>query len=235
MKAITMKRPHAGSLFLLIVASVAFHGLGDDPAWGQASAYRIETVEALPQGLAESIASALQPHGVRLVRQSDVIGELWLRSVLPLKGNSTGYDGLTEGTLVGLLHFPKGGADFRGQPIHPGAYTLRSVRLPQDGNHMGAAPELNFLLLSPVAADQELNATFSFDQMAELSRQATGTNHPAPLMLLPPAMDGDFPGIQTDDDMGYVALRTKTRAQDRGAASAQDFPLALVLVGKAEL
>ncbi|MBI3934780.1 MAG: hypothetical protein HY316_08805 [Acidobacteria bacterium] len=197
--------------------------------------YRMERVEAAPVGIAESVEKALSSQGARLLRgDGRTVAELWLRKEVPLKATAAGagYGALAEGTLVGVLRFPDGGSDFRGQSIAPGTYTLRYARIPQDGNHLGAAPEPDFLLLCPAAEDRDLDAAIDFESLMELSRPATGTNHPGPLMLQPIAT-GDFPGDQRND-LGHVALRLKTSAKPAGSQAAQNFPLALTLVGRAE-
>lgn len=201
----------------------------------QPSAYRLENIPSPPAGISESIAQALQPQGVRLVGPGGkIIGELWLRATIPLKPNAAGYSALSEGTLVGVLHLPQGGSDFRGQPIPPGIYTLRYERIPEDGNHLGAAPQSHFLLLCPGGSDSALDAALDFDSLMTLSRQTTGTNHPAPLMLLPVPDRAAFPAIE-GNDLGHIALRAQSLGKPSDSASTKDFALALVLVGKAEL
>jgi len=225
-------------LVALLLSCVALSGLRAAPGSAQAEQedFRLETLQAAPTGLAEGIAKALQPAGTRLLSgERKTIAELWLRKEVPLKATAieVGYGALAEGTLVGALNFPEGGSDFRGQTIPPGVYTLRYERIPQDGNHLGAAPESNFLLLCPAAADHDLDATFGFESLVELSRKASGTNHPAPLMLMTPSGEGEFPGIETNG-LGHVALRMKTSAKAATWENADEFPLAVVLVGKAE-
>lgn len=198
--------------------------------------YRVESVAQAPDGLADAVAEALAPEGFRLLKgDGEPVAVVWLRKEIPLKANAAAanYGALAEGTLVGVLRFPEGGSDFRGQAIGAGLYTLRYEQIPQDGNHMGASPEPDFVLLCPAAEDQDLNAKFDFDTLVELSRHATGTNHPGPMMLLPATAGGEFPGIQRND-MGYVALRLKTVAKADSWDQSKDFPLALTLVGKAE-
>jgi len=219
----------------LLLACVVLGALCVLPTLAQES-YRLEALQTTPIGLAESIAKALQPAGARLLSgERKTIAELWLRKEIPLKATAieVGYGALAEGTLVGALNFPEGGSDFRGQTIAPGVYTLRFERIPQDGNHLGAAPESNFLLLCPAAADHDLDAAFGFESLVELSRKASGTNHPAPLMLMTVSEEGEFPGIETND-VGHVALRMKTSSKALTWDDAKDFPLALVLVGRAE-
>jgi hypothetical protein len=194
--------------------------------------YRVETVSGVPSGVADSIAKALSPEGARMIgADGKTIAAVWLRKEIPLTVG-TGYDALAEGILVGVLSFPEGGADFRGQTIAAGTYTLRYEHIPEDGNHLGAAPEPHFLLLCPAAEDRDLDARFTFETLVELSRHATKTNHPGPLMLQPVA-PGDVPGVQRND-LGHVALRLKASEPSRGSQPAEDYPLALTLVGRAE-
>lgn len=198
--------------------------------------YAVEPVEAMPARLSVAVERALEPQGVRLLSgDGKPIVELWLRAEVPLKANAfeAGYGALAEGTLVGVLNFPQGGSDFRGQAIEAGVYTLRYESIPQDGNHLGAAPESNFLLLCPANADRDLEASFNFDSLVELSRQASGTNHPAPLLLMTVSEAGEFPGIE-HNDLGHVALRMKTSAKAVTWDQANQLSLALVLVGRAE-
>ena len=200
--------------------------------------YRAASIYMLPpREVAEPVRKVLDPTGAYLAgADGKPVAEMWLRRNVPLRANASGagYGALAEGTLVGVLNFPQDGADFRGQPIPAGAYTLRYEHIPEDGNHLGAAPESDFLLLCPAAADPELDASFNFDSLVELSRKASGTNHPVPLMLIATPATGEFPGIQRND-MGHVALRLKTSAKRSGSDTPQEFPVALVLVGRAEL
>jgi hypothetical protein len=82
---------------------------------------------------------------------------------------------------VGSL--PKGMTDFRGQAIPAGVYTLRYQLLPQDGNHLGVAPNPDFLLAIPVAGDPSPERSYLYKKLVALSAQATGTNHPAVIAL----------------------------------------------------
>lgn len=226
------------ALLALLFASLGWSGPVAGLAWGQeSSAYRMEAVQSAPAEVAETIAKTLQSRGFRLVSgEGKTIAELWLRHALPLKANvsGSGYESLAEGTLVGVLNFPAGGSDFRGQPIPAGIYTLRYGRIPQDGNHLGAAPESNFLLLCPAAADQQLDASLDFNGVVELSRRASRTHHPAPLLLLRASDGGESAGIQRNE-LGHAALRVKTSAKPASTETTQDFSVALVLVGRAEL
>ena len=116
--------------------------------------------------------------------------EVWLRKTFPSNPNpSTSSDvlfgALPEGGLVGVVHFPKDTTDFRSQAIKAGYYTLRYGLIPQDGNHMGVNPSRDAFVLAPAAAEGNPDAVLKFEDLVKLSRQASGTNHPAFLVGAP--------------------------------------------------
>lgn len=74
-------------------------------------------------------------------------------------------------------------SDFRGQSIAAGIYTLRYELLPQDGNHMGVAPNPDFLLASPAADDSRPEQLYVPRKLVALSAKATSTGHPAVIAL----------------------------------------------------
>ncbi len=183
--------------------------------------------EKVPSG----VRSVLEPEGYRVVRgDGTALAEIWLRKTVPAaaKGNQDAlYPELAESVMVGVACFPNGAKDFRGQPIKSGCYTLRYELLPQDGNHMGVAPNPDFLLLLPAASDPDPSAKFGFDKLAQLSAQASGTAHPAVFSMLP-AESGALPkAFQNADSFVVFAGTLKL---DSGRA----LPFSLVVKGQAE-
>jgi hypothetical protein len=162
-------------------------------AAGTASAqsYKAETLnEAPPNELAATVRNALSSAGIRVSGPSGPLCDLWLGKAVA--GNANGaqtlgvvYPQLAQGTLVGAIRFSNPVKDYRKQLIKAGLYTLRYALLPENGNHMGVAPQRDFLLASPTAADQDA-ATLTIDQTLALSRKATGSNHPSVWSLGPP-------------------------------------------------
>src|SRR5882762_5012164 len=67
------------------------------------------------------------------------------------------------------------GSDRRGQTIKAGVYTLRYGIMPVNGDHQGAAPQRDFVLMTPAADDKDLNATPNFEALVAMSRKASGT------------------------------------------------------------
>ena len=195
--------------------------------------YKVEPIGAATSpDLPKTVGDALAPQGARVVNdQGDVVGEVWLRKAMPLKpvaSESTEilYGALGDGAVVGVLHYPGPATDFRGQPLKPGFYVLRHALIPQDGAHMGVYPYRDALLLSPAAADTEIDQDLKFPELVKLGRLASGTAHPAFLVMAP--VSGDtFPAI-LKDDQGHWNLQLKVQGESG------DLPIAITVVGKWE-
>lgn len=195
--------------------------------------YKAESIGApgasdLPQALRD----ALQPTGARLANeQGAAVAEIWLlKSVSTQPGGAPSatviYPGLSTGTMLGVLHYPSGGSDFRGQPIKAGFYTLRYAQIPQDGNHMGVSAYRDFLLLGPVTQDTQVDRPLTFDEVVKLSRVASGTGHPA-ILSLGPATESKAVPAAFQDDQGHWVLQVQV-------PGAQGFSMGIILVGKTE-
>jgi hypothetical protein len=216
----------AGLILAFLVTSVA---------WAQGT-YTVSPAP-LPSGsdLPAALAAVLQPSGSQ-VRDATgaTVCEVWLGKAVPVKTGATSsadvmYGNLEVGTLVGAIHFPKAGSDFRGQTIKPGFYTLRYALVPQDGNHMGVNPTRDFVLMSPVAQDTQLDKALKFDDLVKISKQASGTNHPAILtMSTPGAANATSPSL-LKDDQGYWELQAQGKAN---GGQAQSLPFTIIVVGK---
>lgn len=204
-----------------------------------ASACAAETgkVEAIgpltDSSVSEAVRQVLTPKGQRvLLDDASVACEIWLRKDIPSqpKKDVEGalYTDLPESTLVGVLHFPQASTDYRRQAIPSGFYTLRYELLPNDGNHLGAAPNRDFLLLIPAASDPDPKASFPFQQLVNLSRKATGTKHPGPLNLIQPESKGTEPAVSKDDQDHWIY------SAGLKLTSSKEIPFALVVKGTAQ-
>jgi hypothetical protein len=200
-------------------------------AFGQT--YKVENAGAPPAAdLSKPLQDALESQGTRVANaQGDTLLEVWLPKTVPTSSSASAssdflYGSLSEGVFLGVLHFPSQGADFRGQAIKPGFYTLRYGLIPQDGNHMGVNPTRDVLVLCPVAADNDLGTVLKFDDLVKLGRQASGTAHPGVLVGAP--VNGDsFPAV-VKDDQGHWDLQVKIHG------TSGDLPFAFTVVGKWE-
>jgi hypothetical protein len=197
-----------------------------------AQSARVETLGALTDAsVPQSIRQALAPKGYRIALDATgPVIELWYRKDVPAqpKGAPTDalYDQLTPYTFIGVAHFTAAASDYRGQSISPSFYSLRYALMPNDGNHLGVAPSRDFLLLVPVAADPGPDALPKFQDLVALSRQASGTKHPAPMSLVP-AESAAAPAV-TKDDEGHSIFTTSVHL-----SSGEEVPIALVVRGTA--
>lgn len=187
-------------------------------------AHTTEPAGPPPLGIDPAIAATLQKDGIRVLDGKRVVCELWFRTSAP-SGPKNTEDNISiatvpQGALLGVIRYPDRGADRRGQSLKAGVYTMRLSFFPPNGDHQGVAPQRDFLLLSPAAADKDPKANPGFDSLVDMSRKASGTPHPAVLSLW--KADADFkPGISQQGETDWV-LQTKIG----------DLPIALIVDGK---
>jgi hypothetical protein len=195
---------------------------------------KVESIGPLGEpSVSEKVRSALEPSGYRVLLPDGATAcEVWLRKGLALqsKTDTQGalYSVFPDSSLIGVLSFTRASTDFRGQAIKPGFYTLRYALHPVDGNHLGISPNRDFLLASPVAVDRDPGAQFKFEELVTMSKQASGTNHPAGLSLVSPEGQKDIPAAVQDDN-GRTVLVVKLKP-----ASGSEIPLMLIVKGVAE-
>ncbi len=186
--------------------------------------------KAEPVGAAEvpdAVKAALQDKGQRVLdKDGTPLVSVWLaKSVKTYKKDVEGanYPSLETSSFVGVVTFAQDGKDFRGQTIPKGTYTLRYALLPNDGNHMGVAPNRDFLLLLSLITDSDPAATFTEKQLFKASGKVAGGAHPTVLSLV--ADEGK--GVTTNDQ-GFVVLHVSLATTDG------ELPLALVVKGVAQ-
>jgi hypothetical protein len=152
-----------------------------------AAAPKVERTGSLPAGGAsDALRQVVDAKGYRVTLEDGWTAEFWfVKQLATAKKDARGalYTELTDGELVGVVNLPQGMSDFRGQNIPAGLYTLRYQMLPQDGNHMGVAPNPDFLLLSPAANDARPQQSYPAKKLMVMSAKSTGTNHPAVIAL----------------------------------------------------
>jgi len=179
-----------------------------------------------------AVRNAVESSGAQLLRPDGaILCEIWLRKtpLTPAKASAAkgaAYPELSPGMFVGLISFPGGGKDFRGQPVK-GSFTMRYARLPEDGNHLGVAPAPDFVLLVQAGADSDPNAQYDYAQLVKLSTEAAGTNHPSAFLLVTPVA-GDLPRTYQNPDSFQVFAGTMKG--DGG----KNIPISLVVKGQAE-
>lgn len=180
----------------------------------------------------EAVRQSLDAKGYRLtLDDAKPACEIWLRKSVPTLDKKTSeaaaYPQFAESLAVGVVHFPQDAADFRGHKVPAGFYTLRYEMMPDDGNHLGAAPNPDFLLLIPASSDSDPGATFKFRDLVSISAKTSGTKHPSPLSLSPADKAGDPTVAKDDQDHWIFSASIKL-------SSGKDLPLALVVKGTAQ-
>lgn len=194
---------------------------------------KVESIGPLADNaVPEAVRQSLESKGYRLTLDDPKPAcELWLRKSIPAqpKKDVEGvvYPQIAESTLVGVIHFPQAVTDFRGRPIPAGFYTLRYELIPNDGNHLGVAPNRDFLLAIPAASDSDPAATFKFQEVVSMSAKTGGAKHPSPLSLLPADKAG-APAVSKDDQDHWTFTASVK------LASGEDLPLALIVKGEAQ-
>ena len=197
---------------------VAFSALAQD--------YKLETVATAAPGLPGVYAAAIRTQGFRINSASGAWCEVWLAQSVPVgaKPDDAAISfGIAQGTLLGVIRFPGKGADRRGQVIPAGVYTLRYSNFPVDGAHSGVAPQRDFALLTPLAADSDPAARPVFDDLVKMSRKASGTPHPAVLSLETPPTDATAPSVVKEGEHDWTLT-----------LKAGDLTFSIIVVGKAE-
>jgi hypothetical protein len=195
---------------------------------------KVESIGPLTDSsVPRAVRQTLDAKGYRLTLDEPAPAcELWIRESVPAQPKKDieglAYPQLADSTLVGVIRFSQPAADFRGQRIPAGFYTLRYELIPNDGNHLGVAPNRDFLLLVPAASDADPKAQFKFEELVALSREATGTKHPAPLSLA--QADGMVTAAAVSkDDQDHWIFSAPVKL-----ASGDEIPMALVVKGRAQ-
>jgi hypothetical protein len=193
------------------------------PLAANAEEYKLDKASAPPA----FAAAMLSENGTKVIGPGGkAICEIWMRKQIPTGEKSAEMlltlPEVAHGTFMGVITFPETYKDRRGQTIKPGTYVMRYSYFPQNGDHQGVAPQRDFLLLTPVDLDKDLNTTPTFKELTELSMKASGTPHPAVYSFW--KEEEEFtPGIRQLGEHDWVLYT------EQGGLK-----LAIILVGEAE-
>jgi hypothetical protein len=231
--ALLPRQAKTGMVMFSKILSIVFLSLLI-PVLVSAQGGKLEQVGAFSDPSAsESVKGVLEDRGFRVVLADGTpFCDIWLRKSLPLRSKADVpgaiYTEVPESAFIGVISFPKQTTDFRGQAVRAGAYSLRYSLHPTDGNHMGISPIRDFLLLVPVAADNDVNAQIKFEDLMKLSAKTGGANHPAPLSLVSSEGISSVPGV-SQNDHGHIVFAAKIKT-----ATGAEMPLAFIVKGIAE-
>ena len=105
---------------------------------------------------------------------------------------------------------------------------MRYGVIPQDGNHVGAAQIVDFVLLVPLSEDAKApDAHLSSEELVELSRKASGTHHPTVINLAFPPDSVDKPFLEKDDfDHWILSLPIRQKPD-------AELPVSIIVYGQA--
>jgi hypothetical protein len=186
--------------------------------------------DPVPAELADGVKAQLATGGQQVAVGAKAL-EFWWVKALPLRAGSSeiGWSAVDEGTLVGAVKLTTAYTEMRGRTIKPGTYTLRYGIQPADGNHLGASPNPEFLLLSPAAADASA-AALGHDGTIKISKLAIGLSHPAVWALDPP-IASDAPLSLKKNDAGMTAVIFELPVS-RDGKDAGLLKFGLILVGE---
>ena len=200
-------------LFLFLLA-------GPASAFAQLSAKPITA--SAPETIAAPLRGLLAPSGVSVTAGAAML-EFWWIAALPTKGAAE-WSQVAEGALVGAVRVSGAFKEIRGKTVKPGVYTLRLGLQPQNGDHLGVAPNREFLLLSPAEVDSDPKP-LGFDGTVALSKQTLGASHPAALSIDPPASTAALLSPVTNEaDLKGLTFEIKT-------ASGGTLKFGLILIG----
>jgi hypothetical protein len=138
-----------------------------------------------PEALAAGVRSLLSDAAQKVTVDDATLEFWWVRELQTTGGAAKDWSQVPEGAIVGAARVTGAFKEIRGQTVNPGVYTLRFGLQPQNGDHLGASPHREYLLLSPAAADGDPKP-LGFDGTVAISKQTIGTSHPAALSLDPP-------------------------------------------------
>ena len=148
-----------------------------------AEEFKAQPGAAPPAELADSVKSLLEKQGIKIMMDGEALGEIWYRASMPAPVTTAEMNltmpGVPHGTVMAVLRLDQGYSDRRGQTFKAGLFLMRYSYYPENGDHQGAAPQRDFLVLTPAAADTDGAALPVFKALVELSKKISNTPHPA--------------------------------------------------------
>lgn len=189
---------------------------------------KIEAIGAFTGSAPDAVKTALAETGYRVTGEDGkVLAEIWPAKTVttgPAGSNSALLPEFVSGGFYGVITLPNGTGDFRGQKIPAGTYAMRYQLLPEDGNHMGVAPNPDFFLLVPVNDDPGAATKIAYPALVRASAKASGTAHPAAFALESP----DARGVAVKQEQGHTIAFFPI-----GSGSLK-VPIGMILSGSAE-
>ncbi len=197
--------------------------------------YTVKKSDAPPlaDALAPEIAALLAPAGYKVAQGSRDVCEIWLCQEWPVAADAKTTAEIqypfTPGQVLGAVRYPRKSSDFRDQEVAAGVYVLRYAQQPVDGAHVGTFPTRDFAALLPAAKDRTAQQ-LDYKTLTTLSKETSGTAHPAIRPLLKPRAT-EAPAISKDEEHEWTMVRLAGKTKAAGAA--KDLVLEMVVAGVA--
>lgn len=168
---------------------VALGGTGSTTVRGAAAA-EVKEVRELPEGLPAVLAGRLETPGAEVILDGTPLARFWFCkdwSWAPTPSTELGvnFGKIEVGSLVGVVQFLQDWKDYKENLVSAGVYTLRYQVMPADGNHMGVSPYRDYFLLVPAGKDASPEKAYAYEELIDLSVEATGVPHPGVMALYP--------------------------------------------------
>jgi hypothetical protein len=207
-----------------------------------AADYRVKATDRSmpPKALPDAVRKLLEEKSVQFLDKDKVLAEVWFRKEVPAKAteaqikNGLTYQEVPPSTLLAAIELKEPLIDYRKQKIKKGVYTMRLAIQPMDGDHMGTAPNAEFVLLAPADADDG-KATWEPEKLVEQGKKASGTGHPAVFLLFPVAKKdlGKAPALEKKEGNHWVLNVTRDVSVDGKTKATLGIGLTLVGVSPA--
>ena len=188
---------------------------------------KVESIGALTEGsISNPIKGEVEEKGSRIIADDGkIIAELWPAKKVEAVGKEVmgaNFGNITEGSLLGVIHFPTNTSDYRGQAVNAGYYTMRYALILENGAHLGVSPTRDFVLLCAPSDDKDPKA-LPQPELIKLSMKASGSGHVSPWSIVPTTAKEGLPkAVKTEE--GHVVLDLKISG----------IALGLTLIGKTE-
>jgi len=196
--------------------------------WAVCADPKIQALGAFEGTAPDAVKQGLLPGGYRVTGEDGkVLADIWPAKSIQVgqsASSSALYGEFVSGTFFGVITLPNGTGDFRGQKIPAGTYTMRYQVIPEDGNHMGVAPNPDFFLLVPVDADSGPAVKMAYAALVKASAKASGTAHPAAFAL----ESADAKGVAAKVESGHTIACFKV------GSGPLTVPIGMILSGSAE-
>ena len=160
--------------------------------------------QELPADLPEWLSPLLESGGYAVSDDNGALLTFWFRSELPQQEPSSefgvDFQKFPPGGLIGLVHFSQDWGDYRKRTVAKGTYTMRYGVQPADGDHTGQTYFRDFLMLLPIAGDEfPPEGADDAEELVEVSKLATGTEHPGVIAMYQIYEPVDGPTIVMND------------------------------------